>query len=300
MSRFFGGYNYGIMGKKLLFGLILAVTSVQVIPILPLLAQEKNDGSKHPNNANQNNPITQQSIVHQQDSGKTNEKGQKKDPPSAKDSFDYAKGGFLVSLWLTAITFLIAVASVIQASAARISVKAVMLSERAWMLPDGEKIGLPTLIPSDSPTNPRKFPVTCSIALRNCGNTPATAIDWEFELRIGPSQETPPSLEIYEKKSPEDRKTPFPIGPGWPGHAQAVLKPQEYISTAEKAEIDAGTKHVWLCGIARYRDVFERRKFLQNSGNLHETKVCLRYMARSDGSSGRWILGGPSGYNKAT
>lgn len=85
----------------------------------------------------------------------------------------------------------------------------------------------------------------------------------------------------------------------WPGHAHAVLRPHEYISTAEKAEIDAGTKHIWLCGIARYRDVFERRNSLRKRANLHETKVCLRYMARSDGSTGMWVLGGPSGYNEA-
>ena len=127
------------MKQKLFFGLILAITSIQVIPIRSLLAQEKSDSSKNTSNANQNNPIMQQGIVHQKDTGKANEKAQVKDDPPLKNSIDYTKWGFWLNFGLTGITFLIAAASLMQANAARISANAVMLSERAWMFPDGEK-----------------------------------------------------------------------------------------------------------------------------------------------------------------
>ena len=177
----------------------------------------------------------------------------------------------------------------------------IIKSERAWLLPDGEKIGMPVLVPVPA-EGIRKIPVNCSIGLTNCGNTPAFAVKWEFELRIGESKENPPSFDIYKNKSTPsmEGQTPFPIGQGRHGHAIAVLKPHSYISLEERLEINDGRKIIWLCGVARYRDVFKHRKFLDRNPEEHETLICLRYEARSDGSSGAWMLGGPSGYNRAT
>jgi hypothetical protein len=286
------------MLKKLGFGMILAV---QVISIFPLLAQEKSDSSQHANDANQNNPIPQQSIVHQQDSGKNNEKGQVKDPPSAKDSFDYAKWGFWVNFGLTGITFLIAIASVIQASAARISAKAVMLSERAWLLPNGDKIGPPYLHPVEQ-QGPQKTPVHCTMALKNNGNTPASAIDWQFELQLGNSAESPPSFDVYKQKPPKDRLTsfPFPIAQDGEGRATAVLTPQEHISASDQTDIWDGKQVLWLCGIARYYDVFRKKRWFKRRPEEHLTFVCLRYICAPGGANGQWLIGGPSKYNNAT
>jgi hypothetical protein len=175
-----------------------------------------------------------------------------------------------------------------------------MRSERAWLLLNGEDIGKPVLIPYDSLENPRKIYAYCPVALKNCGNTPGFAIDWDFELRIGESQDAPPSLEVYEKKSPTESPMPFPIGPGWPGNAEARLKPRGFISTAEKAEIDSGAQFLWLCGVARYEDVFGYRRFFRRKSERHETRVCLRYEIRTNAPDGYWVLGGPREYNRAT
>jgi hypothetical protein len=281
-------------------GIVVALILLQVTPLHPQTPTKPDD---HQQNAQRHqNPESSSTIINTLDNHVGCGECSKKKTVPPQDPDKWVRRGFWINFGLVIITLVIAGTSFFQASAAKLSAKAVMLSERAWLLPDGEKIGMLTLIPSDSQTNPRKFPVACSIVLKNCGNTPAFAIKWEFELRMGESKEIPPSFDIYKDKSTlsMEGQTPFPIGPGWPGYAQAALSPQEYISTAEKAEIDAGTKHVWLCGIVQYRDVFEHRRFLRTRGNLHETKVCLRYMARSDGSAGMWVLGGPSGYNQAT
>jgi hypothetical protein len=284
--------------------LCLSVGS-NVLIAVPLNPKGESQSTHHEKDANKQNTVPQQTVTVNCPNGyESQEKGQEKDTIAAKGQYDYSALGFRVNLFLVIITLVIAAASLIQAFAAKRSAEAVMRSERAWILPDGDKIGLPTLVPvpPDLPENARKTPVYCPIGLRNCGNTPASAIKWEFELRIGESKETPPSFEIYERKpTPSmEGQTPFPIGQDRLGHAVAVLKPYQYISVAEKLEIDAGNKIIWLCGVARYYDVFRRRKFLERKPEEHETLICLRYEARIDGSSGAWILGGPSGYNRAT
>jgi hypothetical protein len=272
---------------------------------IPLNPQGESHTTHHKDDTSKQNPITQQTVtVNCPNGNEGNEISQLKDAIPAKGQYDYSALGFRVNLLLMIITLVIAAASLIQAFAAKRSAEAVMRSERAWILPDGDKIGLLTLVPvpPDLPENARKTAVYCPIGLRNCGNTPASAIKWEFELRIGESKETPPSFEIYESKpTPSmDGQTPFPIGQDRLAHAEAFLKPYPYISAAEKLEIDAGNKIIWLCGIARYYDVFRHRKFLERKPEEHKTLICLRYEARIDGSSGAWFLGGPSGYNRAT
>jgi hypothetical protein len=108
------------------------------------------------------------------------------------------------------------------------------------------------LIPSNAPENPRKIPVTCDIALKNCGNTPASAIDWDFELRIGESTLAPPSIEIYDRKFPDDRQTLVPIGQDRLGNATAILKPHGYISVVERAAINGGNSFLRACNAARH------------------------------------------------
>jgi hypothetical protein len=174
----------------------------------------------------------------------------------------------------------------------------IITSERAWLLPDGEKIGMPFLRPVEH-QGPQKTPVHCGIALKNCGKTPASAIDWQFELQLGDSAEAPPSFDIYKRKPPKDRLTPFPIGQDSHGNVSAVLMPQEHISASEMTDIWDGKKVLWLCGIARYHDVFKQKRWIRRKPEEHYTFVCLRYICAPNGANGQWILGGPSGYNKA-
>ncbi|HMD78114.1 MAG TPA: hypothetical protein VKG86_12165 [Terracidiphilus sp.] len=229
-----------------------------------------------------------------------NQKGPDKHPVTPESQNNYTAWGFWVNFGLTAITLLIAIAAVIQASAAKLGAKAMLRSERAWLLPDGEKIGMVVLRPVEQQVQPQKTPVQCSIALRNCGNTPASAIDWQFELQLGVSADTPPSLEIYTRKPQNKSLTPFPIGQDRLGHGVAILTPREYINAFEQGQIWDGSKILWLCGVARYNDVFEKKRWLTRKPEEHCTFVCLRYICAPDGSNGQWFLGGPSGYNKAT
>jgi hypothetical protein len=264
----------------------------------PLGSQTTGQGVSPDNpTSKQNPPIQQQTVTVNCTSGHDNHE---KSAVSPEPRHDYAAWGFWFNLCLTPITLLVAGAAVWQAIAAKLSADAVMRSERAWLLLNGEDIGKPVLIPYDSLDNPPRLPAYCMVSLRNCGKTPAFAIDWEFELLIGPSQEAPPSLEIYEKEPPAERPMPFPVGPGWPGHAEARLKPGWFISSAELNEIKTGGKFLWLCGVARYEDVFKRARILKRKAERHETLVCLRYETRTNAPDGYWVLGGPRKYNNAT
>jgi hypothetical protein len=294
------GYNSGIMFKSLIFGLTLAFFSLQVAEKAPLLKHDKNDSASHTDKANQHNPVPQGTgVVNQVDGSESATKGQQKDPPATQGTPDYVAWGFWVNFGLTAITLLIAIAAVIQASAAKLGAKAMLRSERAWLLLDGEKIGMPFLH-SVEQQGPQKTPVHCRIALKNCGNTPATAIDWQFELQLGDSAKTPPCFDIYKREPPKDRLTPFPIGQDSHGHASAVLTPQENVSNSQMTDIWDGKKVLWLCGKARYYDVFAQKRWLKRRPEEHYTFVCLRYICAPNGANGQWVLGGPSGYNKAT
>jgi hypothetical protein len=184
-----------------------------------------------------------------------------------------------------------------QARAAKVAADAIMRSERAWLLLHGEKIGMPIFM-ADS-TDSTTITASCGIAFENCGKTPAEAILWVVELTIGDSHIEPPSLEIYTTKVTDKRygQTPFPIGPGRLGWAVAT----GFISPADKDAYLAGKKFVWLCGVARYCDVFKRKNhFLGRRLEEHETLICLVYDKFTKAPGGSWALGGPEGYNRAT
>jgi len=183
-----------------------------------------------------------------------------------------------------------------QARAAKLGAEAIMLSERAWLLLHGEKIGMPMFI-ADS-TDSTISTASCDIAFENCGKTPAEAILWVVELTISDSHIEPPSLEIYTTKVTDKRygQTPFPIGPGRLGWARAT----GFISPADRDAYFAGKKFLWLCGVARYCDVFKRKThFLGNRLEEHETRICLVYHKFTKAPGGSWALGGPEGCNRA-
>jgi hypothetical protein len=278
---------------------ILGVTLL--LQIAPLQQQYIAQPSSHYQDAQaQQKQATPTVIINNEDNHQSCEKCNEKDNIAPKDTDDLARKEFIVNKVLVGITILIAIAALIQAIAARLSAEAVMWSERAWLLLEGKDIGDPVLITDDSPDNQRKMPSYCRVALKNCGKTPGFAIDWEFELRVGSSQEFPPSFEIYEKEPRAESPMPFPIGPGWPGQAEARLRPSDFISSTELKDMKEGTKFLWLCGIARYGDVFKYKGFFHRKAARHETRICLRYEFRTNTIGGYWVLGGPIKYNQAT
>lgn len=257
----------------------------------PLLAQNGNSSNSHANNAIANSPISQEVIVAKHIDGTENaEKGQKQSSPTIENKTDYVALGFWVNVSLTLITLFVAIAAVQQANAANSSAQAVMRSERAWLLLEGEQIGAPILLPVEKEQQTPKRPVECSIALKNCGNTPASSIDWQFELQLGNSMEAPPSFEIYTRKPQGKRLTPFPVGQNHLGHTTAFLTPQEFISTSELQDITNGSKILWLCGIARYNDVFVQKRWFREKPEERYTLVCLRFICGQSVVNGQWVL----------
>jgi hypothetical protein len=203
--------------------------------------------------------------------------------------------------WLCILGFPTLVIIGWQARAAKVAADAIMRSERAWLLLDGEKIGMPIFMPHSIDSTIST--ASCNIPFENCGKTPAEAILWVVELTIGDSPIEPPSLEIYTTKVTDkvSGQTPFPIGPGRLGWVVATGS----IAPAEWDAYIADKKFMWLCGVARYGDVFKRKThFLGRQLEEHETRICLVYQkfTRAPGAppGGRWALGGPEGYNQAT
>ena len=265
------------------------------------MAQNKNGGANYDNAANEQNPIPERSVtVNCGDYNEKAKKGKQEDSPATSYKRDYSAWGFWFNVILTPITLLVAGAAVWQAIAANSSAQAIIRSERAWLLPDGEKIGMPILRPIEQQPQPQKTPAQCKIALKNSGNTPASAIDLQFELQLGDSTKEPPSFDIYTRKAAKDPLTPFPIGQDDHGYTVAFLTTQEYISDADQEDIWNGKRILWLCGIARYHDVFRQKRLFRRKPEEHLTFICLRYISASDGTNGQWFLGGPSGYNRAT
>lgn len=201
---------------------------------------------------------------------------------------------FAVIGWQADETRKAAIAAKESAEAALKQTDYIVAAERAWLLLDGEKTGQLFLVPAESQPSPKKQPIHCQITFKNSGNTPAHIVDWQFDLRIGDSSMKPPSLEVYDRKPSEDRETPFPVGKDSVARTVAVLEPKNQISIAEKEEIDSGSKFLWLSGIVRYQDVFEQHR-LNSAAGEHQTLICLRYV----GGFSPWVIGGPSGYNKA-
>jgi hypothetical protein len=59
-----------------------------------------------------------------------------------------------------------------------------------------------------------------------------------------------------------------------------------------KSVLESKTKFLWFCAIIHYRDVFEE------SGSLHDSKICFLYETFTDAKEPFWILG-PAAYNQA-
>jgi hypothetical protein len=169
----------------------------------------------------------------------------------------------------------------------------IALSERAQVLLHTKKTLLPVLIPIDAPpTQPGEHIFAhCLISLKNFGRTPAHVCACEFEMQIGQSEKSPPSVGFYEKTF---RSSIYTIAPNehWP--IQATLLPDGFVNSATLKEIDEGTRFLWLCGVVRYRDVFREK------GKIPETRVCMLYETRTNQPKPYWRVEGPSEYNRTT
>jgi hypothetical protein len=167
----------------------------------------------------------------------------------------------------------------------------IAMSERAQVFLYTKKTQLPVLIPIDGPpAQPGEHIFAhCVISLKNFGRTPAYVSVCEFEMQLGNSEKSPPSLGFYEKQF---KPSIYTIAPKEHWVFQATLQPDVFINSATLKEINAGTRFLWLCGVVRYNDVFGGKK------RRPETRVCLLYETRTSQPKSYWRVDGPEGYNR--
>ncbi len=171
------------------------------------------------------------------------------------------------------------------AEAALLNAHAVMTAERAWILLR-EIVGTSVL--------PGKK-AWCVIHFRNYGKTPGRILSRAIELQIGDNDTAPPNAEAVFKSATEpffsQRLTPEADDP-----IMVNIVPNPLLTAELHDELLLQkTKFLWLCGIVKYRDVFENV-----SEEPHETRFCFVYRTLEGSDKFFWLPSGPREYNQAT
>ena len=173
------------------------------------------------------------------------------------------------------------------ADAAKKSADALMLGDRAWVLID--RIQDPYL-PTDEQLNVEQRMANCVLFFRNFGKTPAKITAGRFELKISDNPNLPPTSPVYN--SPESFN-PYMLSPDGPTAFEARMRSAQRM-TQECASVIDGLRSLWLCGIIKYVDVFER-----GPDSEHETRVCYVW-ERMNTPAPFWSMRGDANYNKFT
>jgi hypothetical protein len=169
----------------------------------------------------------------------------------------------------------------------------IALSERAQVLLHAKKTQSPVLIPSDAPPvqSGEHIFAHCMVSLKNFGRTPAHVCVCEFEMQLGESEKSPPSVRFYEKTF---KSSIYTIAPNEHWLIQATLLPDLFVNSVTEKEIIKGTRFLWLCGVVRYRDVFREK------GKMPETRVCMLYETMTNQPKPYWRVEGPCEFNRTT
>lgn len=170
------------------------------------------------------------------------------------------------------------------AQAALLNAEGVMKAERAWILL--KKIVADKVSPREK--------AWCIIHFRNSGNTPGRFVSFNIELQIGDKDTEPPNPQAVfgniEEASFSHVLTPKAIFP-----IIANLAPDPFLTSELHDELLAHkAKFLWLCGMVKYRDVFEE------VSEPHETRFCYLYKTLEGSNKFFWIPYGPREYNQAT
>jgi hypothetical protein len=230
---------------------------------------------------------------HQPDSSQENTR-----PPN--DNERWARRGFYVNGFLALATLVLAVFAVVQANAAKASVKAIIAENRPWVLISRDAaqddIQHPYLIPKHKAPPSELLSSHCIYSIRNYGKTPARIFALKAELRIGNSQTVPPSTDGDVSREPSRHAYIFPQGES--ELREARLMPDGIISADDEMEImmrQNGSKFVWLIGCIKYHDTFNHAKPVE-----YETRFCYVFGTWLKPSERNWFPAGPPEYNKAT
>jgi hypothetical protein len=174
------------------------------------------------------------------------------------------------------------------AKAALLGAKAIMESDRAWMLM--EKISNIYLVPVEIQQG---RPSSVLLEFRNAGKTPARMLAWKFGLYISDVSDRP-GPSAYDVKGVVFNPIIIPQGADCP-QAAMLTSNGGFIRQQELDDILRNrTKMLWLCGIIKYEDIFR-------PGVEHETILCRHYRVWFAGQEPFFGLAGcPTEYNKET
>jgi len=159
------------------------------------------------------------------------------------------------------------------------SVKAALLNAQAFITESRPWLLLHKNMTPDTPHSSWRF----EFRIHNFGKTPAKITAYGIGLQIG-DIDSPPDPEFF-KKEHSFRPMVLPQG-------EFLNRPFSAMGSHFE-EVHAGKKHLWLCGLVRYQDVFE-----SDTPILHETTFCFRCDPLA-GLTPVWLRG-PEEYNRTT
>lgn len=181
------------------------------------------------------------------------------------------------------------------ANATRKNVEALITSERPWLLVEwgkfGDKVQVPYLLPLENRPDARAS--NCIFTVRNYGKTPAKVLEQRAELQVSENPTAPPDVDIYKPSFKGPDTYMFPQEQALP--MEARLRNVAFVSKIDSDAIKGGGKFLWLCGVIRYEDSFER----EDRTSPYETCFCYLWDTRTNAPAPQWRSAGPPTYNHA-
>jgi hypothetical protein len=173
------------------------------------------------------------------------------------------------------------------ARAATASANAIITENRPWLLFQRDRVQEPFLVPMEA--MPQRLS-HCIVFIQNYGKTPAKLIYLRTELQLGNSPAEPPNPQFFRVAVTSGIPEIIPQGESAPFEAR--LEPQGMVSARDLQEINTNkSKFVWLCGLIRYYDTFER------IGSVpYETAFCYVWETRLNTPKPLWRMAGSAQY----
>jgi hypothetical protein len=172
------------------------------------------------------------------------------------------------------------------ADAALLNARAVIDSERPWVLV--ENLILLELLPMEHNT-----PVQTRYEIQNYGRTAARLVRARTKFQMSNQMDGPPNPEIYEDAGGNipQRIVPPMLEPRLLNFA--FLEPDRYLSTERIQAINNGAVYFWAYGFVAYRDTL-------GTDREYMTRFCYCYIVPPLMEPARFCLAGPPEYNAAT
>lgn len=180
---------------------------------------------------------------------------------------------------------IIAVAARDAANAALLNARAVINSERAWLLP-AILVEPPNLLEMARDSYPNSIEI--AVRFNNAGRTPAWVTGWYCTTLITPNERVTP-FDYGEGHSSLNQGEPMTAGSNDNLYVDFAVPELSTI-----ADIQQGRSYFYVYGFLNYRDVFNQ---------THQTYFSRRYSRRqfAPGTSEEgWMVIGPEGANRNT